>query len=562
MAKEDLDMARKYRNFMTWFMIYITILLIVSGCPPPPSSMPMATELNIISGSENESLEPIFEKFKERYGVTLNMDYKGSLDIMRMLQQEQEIPYDAVWPASSLWLVLGDIQRNRVRDAESIWTSPVVLGIKEDLARKLDFQHTDVRVEDIQSAVQKGDLKFLMTSATQSNSGASAYLGFLHGLLNIPGGRPSTLEGSDLASSNLKEKIKTLLSGINRSSGSSGWLKDLFLAGNYDAIINYEALVIEINEKPQYSQNPLQIIYPVDSLFVADSPFGYVDNGDESKRELFEKFKQYLLSDEVQQKIREKGRRPPMEQSVQELPANIFRQDWGISTSLPEEIQLGSGPRVSELIHEALRRYQEEFRKPSFSIYCLDYSRSMEDYGGIVQLREAMSLLLDPNWTKTQLLQNTPQDITIVLPYSTTILDEWVARSPDEHKILLRKILELNVDRMTDIYGTLTRAFELIINEGDAIDKYIPAIILMTDGIQNSGDSEQDQEKREELFKIIEKCSKDIPIFSITLGRGLSSDDKEKQKQLIEVLKEATRGKIFSTDENLIEAFRKVRGYH
>ena len=45
-------------------------------------------------------------------------DVSGSLDIMRLLGEE-EIPYDAVWPASSLWLTVGDTE-HRVKHAESI----------------------------------------------------------------------------------------------------------------------------------------------------------------------------------------------------------------------------------------------------------------------------------------------------------------------------------------------------------------------------------------------------------------------------------------------------------
>ena len=53
--------------------------------------------LRIISGSENAELEPILEKFAKQENIRIEMTYQGSLDIMRLLGEE-EIPYDAVWP--------------------------------------------------------------------------------------------------------------------------------------------------------------------------------------------------------------------------------------------------------------------------------------------------------------------------------------------------------------------------------------------------------------------------------------------------------------------------------
>ena len=93
--------------------------------------------ISIISGSENAELEPILERFAEEENVRIEITYKGSLDIMRMLGQE-DIPYDVVWPASSLWLSVGDTN-HRVKHAESVSVTPVVFGIKQSLAEELGF---------------------------------------------------------------------------------------------------------------------------------------------------------------------------------------------------------------------------------------------------------------------------------------------------------------------------------------------------------------------------------------------------------------------------------------
>ena len=80
---------------------------------------------------------------------------------------------------------MGDTN-NVVKHDKSIFTSPVVFGIKQSKAEELGFTKNDVMVEDILQAVEQKKLSFMMTSATQSNSGASAYIGFLYALLGNP----------------------------------------------------------------------------------------------------------------------------------------------------------------------------------------------------------------------------------------------------------------------------------------------------------------------------------------------------------------------------------------
>src|SRR5207248_497874 len=142
--------------------------------------------------------------------------------------------YDAVWPANSLWIDLGD-KGHVVKHQASIMRSPVVFGVKKSVAAKLGWVGKDVPVEQILRAAQAGRLRFMMTSATQSNSGASAYLGFLYAFA----GRPEVLTQAHLKDPKVRDRIKRILGTVDRSSGSSGWLKDLFLQkyDRYDAMV-------------------------------------------------------------------------------------------------------------------------------------------------------------------------------------------------------------------------------------------------------------------------------------------------------------------------------------
>ena len=224
--------------------LLLSLFVLIAGCAHDPGSeaggpnaAPVGADFRILSGSENKNLQPIVDRFAAEHHIHIGVDYSGSVDIMLALQSGK-VDYDAVWPANSSWLTLGDTH-HMVKNDQSVLWSPVVIAIKTSRAKQLGWiDKKNVRVEDFLSAVERDHLKFMMTSATQSNSGSAAYLGFLYAFA----GQPGVLTSKDLANPTMREKVRRLLASVDRSSGSSGWLKDLFLQKyeNYDAMVNYE----------------------------------------------------------------------------------------------------------------------------------------------------------------------------------------------------------------------------------------------------------------------------------------------------------------------------------
>ena len=148
------------RGFIGCLLSIFVILTMFSGCNVGSTDGGEAdtvlgggsSVLRIVSGSENSELEPILEEFSDREHVRIEMTYMGSLDIMRLLGEE-DIPYDAVWPASSLWLTVGDTE-HRIKHAESISISPVVFGIRKSLAEELGFVGREVSVNYLLEAIR------------------------------------------------------------------------------------------------------------------------------------------------------------------------------------------------------------------------------------------------------------------------------------------------------------------------------------------------------------------------------------------------------------------------
>ncbi|MFQ9798899.1 MAG: hypothetical protein ACLR23_08095 [Clostridia bacterium] len=171
------------------------------------------------------------------------MDTASTMDMMDTLNSES-CQYDAAWLSNSIWVYMLD-GTQAVTNAKATFISPVAFGVVKSKAQELGFVDTPVYMADIVSKVESGDLTFLMPSATQTNSGASAYLGFLSTLA----GNPEVLTESMLGDLQLQEKLTRLFSGVKRSSGSEEYLNQLFISGEYNAMVNYESSFIHWNQQ-------------------------------------------------------------------------------------------------------------------------------------------------------------------------------------------------------------------------------------------------------------------------------------------------------------------------
>ena len=494
-----------------------------------------SNEFKIISSTENKDLEDIIQKYAQENDIDLSIDYAGTIDIMDKLNSNEE--YDAVWTSNSIWLYM--LNSNiKVSNSKSTSINPVVFGIKKSKAKELGFIGKDIYTKDILSAIKSSKLKFSMSSATQTNTGATAYLGFVSTLA----GNPEILTEKDLESDELKENLQELFSGVTRSSGSDEFLEEMFLKGDYEAVVTYETSIININKKlEQQGKEPLYIIYAKDGVSISDSPFAYIDNSDETKLEQFTKLQSYILSNEGQQELVKTGRRVWYGGINENADKTVFNPDWGIDTT--KYIVPVKYPSTA-VIKSALGVYQSELRKPIHAVFCLDYSGSM--YGtGNKQLVDAMEYILDKDKASKNLLQFSEKDKISVIAFSGSILAKWHTDDGTNTKSLINSIKKLAPSGQTDIYLASQTGLDILKNED--MNKYNTSIILMTDGESNKGSLQNLKSK----YKSV---GKDIPIYSIMFGSASSYQ--------LEAIAELTNAKVFDGRTNLLEAFKQVRGYN
>lgn len=508
-------------------------LLALAGCGGHDKTF------TIVAGSEEEPFAPIVKEFCQKEHVDCKIAYKGSLDIGLVLAGDAAPDADAVWPASSVWLDIYDAHR-RLKDVKSIGSSPVILGVRMAKAKELGWIGKPVHMDDILAAVNAGKLTFLMTSATQSNSGASAYLAMLAASF----GTPDRLDPRALDDAAARAKVKTLLKAVARSSGSSGWLKTLYLdaaaAGHpFDAMWNYEFVLKEANDELKSKGGELlYAVYPADGVTYANAPLAYVERGQDVKtHDFFTRLQAYLLTAEVQARIAADGRRtaPGM---AKPAPAEA---DWNFdpgrlvpSIALPE-------PKV---IARALTLYQEVLRKPSLTAICLDFSGSMQGEGEN-QVQHAMATLMTPAESAKALIQWTPVDHILILPFDGAVREvDSGDGTPASQAALLAKVQKQSANDGTDMYACADRAMKEMqpyLKSGE----YLPAIVIMTDG------------RSEKTFDFAANWNQEghgLPVFGVTFG--------DADKSQLEELAKLTRARVFDGRSDLAQAFRSVRGYN
>lgn len=532
--------AAKFAYLMIALILILTILEFRGNSSNLPLRESLSSNTNVhknfrmIVSSENEDLGELLQEFAKEKEVNLEIEYAGTLDIMEKLNSGEV--FDSVWASNSIWLYMLD--NVSTSNSKSTSINPVVFAIRKSKAEKLGFIGKDIYTEDIVNAIRSGELTFSMSNPTQTNTGATAYLG----LLSTLSGNPEVLTESNLQDENLKSELVTLFSGLERSSGSESFLEEMFLNGSYDAVVTYEFSIININKELEAKgEESLYVLYPIDGVSISDSPLAYINNKDDNKKEFFTALQEYILSDEGQAELAARGRRTWYGGINPNADKTVFNPSWGINTE--KYIVPVKYPSTS-IIRQALGMYQTEFRKPIHTVFCLDYSGSMYP-DGYQQLIDAMSYILDEAKASENLLQFASKDKISIIPFNGRILGEWHTDNGTDTSELINNILSLSPTGATNIYDSSTRALEIL--EDEDISTYNLSIVLMTDGMSNMGSYSTLSRKYKEI-------GKDIPIYSIMFGDAYEQD-------LMQVAN-LTNAKVFDGRLDLLRAFKEVRGYN
>lgn len=492
----------------------------------------------IIASTSTDKMDDKLIKYGKKNGIKVEIEHYGDLEIVDILNTDSK-PYDAVWISNSIWLYMLD-NSNLTTDSKSIVINPVVMAIEKSKAKELGFIDKEIYNKDILNAISSGKLKYIMASVTKTNTGATSYLSFL----NSMAGSPEVLTEEMLEKENLKNDLKTFFKGVERVSGDEKYLTDMYLNGDYNAMINYESSLIEINKSlVKKGKEPLYLIYPVDGVAINDMPFAYINNDttDEKNKEKFLKLQSYLRSDESIKLMQDYGYRSWYGGVNDNADKKTFNPEWGIDTTkYLKDMKYPS----KKVITKAINLYIESFRKPTHVVFCLDVSGSM--YGsGLSELKEAMDYILDKNKAGQDNLQFSDNDKVTVITFNQKVDQIIKTKYGYELDDVIYEINKLDANGSTNIYTPSIEALKILKDEDS--NEYTKTVILMTDGHSNGG-------SLLELSRYYKSNKLDIPIYSITFGS--SSDDQ------LEDIAKLTNAKIFDGKSGLLRAFTEVRSYN
>ena len=492
---------------------------------------------HILASNSTKMMENDLKVYAKKNHINLEIDYYGDLEIVDILNTNSG-DYDAVWLSNSLWLYQLE-NTNLISESKSIVMNPVVLGINKKKAEELGFVGKDLYNKDILNAIKDGKLKYIMASVTKTNTGATTYLNFLNNLA----GSPEILTEETLDNPDLRSNLKDFFKGVERVSGDEEYLKEMYLKGKYDAMINYESNFIELNKKlVKDGSDPLYLIYPIDGVAINDMPFAYINNDlkDEENKNKFLKIQSYLRSDASVEKMEKMGYRSWYGGVKEITDTNTFNPDWGINTSkYLKDMKYPS----KKVISKAIAIYIEELRKPTHVVFCLDVSGSM--YGdGIEELKESMNYILDYETASKDNLQFSETDKITIITFNADVNKVFDTRFGKDTNEIIKEINKIEASGGTNIYDSSIKGLEILKDESDEFTK---TVILMTDGKSNNG-------TYNDLKKYYKNNKLNIPIYAITFG----SSDEYQLKQITDL----TNAKIFDGKSGLKRAFTEVRSYN
>lgn len=546
------------KRFRYLFGMMVLLVLILGACstaPAPTDETPIPTsgpnELRALMGAEMKLLEDagIFRDFTSQTGIKIQASYKGGVDIRNLVRSwgdQNPGTFDIVGSPSPIWLT-----SSLIRDKQSVTrTYTGVIGVNMHAAEELGWnQETGITAMDIIHAGDSGVLKLAMPSASQDDAAANFFIAVLSAFKE--GLEPLTQE--DLSNPSIVQPAINFFKNVARGATNSADLYELFLndkvSGDpqYNAVILPESMAIAMNrELEEKGEQPLALFYVADAINVQDYKLGWVAGLPENKQILFEKFVEYLRSPEIQDRLKGLGFRSGyVGMQVDESDPSIFNPEWGVEPQ--SEFVLADLPK-DEVLFEALNLYQTGIRKPSFAVYCLDFSGSMNGEGSR-QLKNAMDLLLDQSKASQVLLQATAKDVTIVYIFRYGVAELGIVEGNDAGtlKELSNNINALSVDGGTALFACAEEAINRIAENWDP-ETYQYSVILLTDG-ENTESIDGNH-----FIRFYEEARIPVPVYSIMFGNALRD-----QLQAFDV----TTGTICDGrrgGEELILCFRNAKG--
>ena len=277
-------------------------------------------------------MQPILRQAAKATGVTVELSPATTRAATTEIASGQAARhYDAAWLSTDRYLAMTPGGLQRLIDSNQIMSSPVIVGVRASVARRLGWNRPGVTWSDIAAAVAAHRFTFGMTDPASTNAGLSALVGVATAIAG-DGGALHADEATQ-ASPVLRE----FFAGQTLNASSPAGLARQYVraqddgdaqGGPVDGLIDYESDLVTLNASGELRE-PLDLIYPADGVVTADYPLSLFSSATQKAgaRAAYQRLVSYLLTPAVQRKIMElTHRRRPTRWSPRIL-------DYGMASS-------------------------------------------------------------------------------------------------------------------------------------------------------------------------------------------------------------------------------------
>lgn len=468
-----------------------------------------------------------------------------------------EGPRPVVWsPASSAWgAVLNqnltdDGQQPIAPDSEPFMLTPLVIAMPQPMAEALGYPETPVGWADILRLARDpqgwaayghpewGPFLLGKTNPNFSTSGLSALIAQAYANT----GKTEGLTTEDLAQPEVQQAARDIESAVVHYGDTTlTFLNNLYRADQRGNSLTYasaiaveEKSVIDYNlgnpdgvldpgEEPRPPRVPLVAIYPTEGTLFSDNPYivldaEWVSNKEKEAAALFEDF---IQQPENQQRVLEFGFRPG---NPDVAIADPIIADNGVDPDQPQTLLEVPEP---EVMVELLDRWDRQ-RKGARVTLLVDVSGSMGDTGdpetGETKLdlakRAAIEALDDFAANDEVGLRIFSTDLG---PGGDAEFIDVVPVGPiaDQRDDLAAAIDDLFPTNGTPLYSATQAAYESAVQGFD--EERINAVVLLSDGVNDDGDTSDDADQLDELLSTLlddseGQLTRPVRVFPIAYG--------------------------------------------
>ena len=526
---------------MRKILVALLALALLAGCTSEAGETPAGppVTLRVLAGSELRDMEPLLTEAANATGVTVEMSYLGTLDGAETVASgKADGHYDALWFSSTRYLQTIPEAKKRLASTNRIMGSPVVLGVREPVAKRLGWDAKAPTWSQIATAAQNGEFTFGMTDPAASNTGFSA-------LVAVAAALDGTGRALDVAAiDRIAPRLAGFFSGQRLTAGSSEWLAGSFVrratgedpGGPIDGLVNYESTLRSLNRGGQLPE-PLTIVYPADGVISADYPFTLLAGASDDLRQGYDRLVDHLRDTATQNAIVTRTDRRAVVPNVA-LPRGAPR---GL-VELPF-------PDTRAAIDALLVAYFDRLRTPARTVYVLDTSGSMAGER-LAALKTALTGLTGVDTSLSgRYCRFRSREEVILLPFASKpgIPNTYTvsAESPQSSRDAIRAAIDrLAPKGETAVYDSLVAAYA----QFDDVGERFPSIVLMTDGESNAGRALSD------FLSFTATAPHPVRVFPILFGEAAEQEMRQ--------VATATGGELWDArDGDLGRAFCQIRGY-